>query len=671
MLKVLMVFCALLCSYEGVMPLHVSENVVFTKVNQISTSRSKWLISMIIDLEPFERFVTQMTLDITDCEILVRRISSKYASDLRFRSFMNSFVGLRKELQHLSEVRETLVKAFADYQSLHPRHKRSLIPILGKFLHVVTGVLTKADLRSIKTNLHNLASNQDKLSHVLESSLTIVNISQVHISENRHQLNVLGKVLSAVKSNITEVTAKINHKLQGLEYFIQLYLQLDLMAGEMKDTIQVATFYLNTLRLQLSNLALGHLSVDIAPPNMLRNILHEIEANLPSNLQLPADPLKDIWSYYQLLTCTTLMENNKIIVVVSLPLTDVNSQFDIYSIKSLPYIPDPSLVTLSTDMTAEYQLEADAIALNPERSKFILLTSQELQRCSIPSVEFCTIQSPVFPVNLSKMCITSLFLQEKNEISKNCQAKVDLTSKLPQAKYLQTGLWAITSKVSQTFTIICATGERTSKTTTPPISIIELDQTCTATSNYLTLLPYFFRESKYYIRDPLDKLIHLSNVSKIQLWNPVYDAISFLNQSDIQVPSELKEIGYIPMGHLVNELKSLKPLTEEKSKSFLWYLKTIGVAILIIIVVLGILYYKYRAKLAKMFISIFGSNDTGTNTPEATPMMVSNKVEGEVANTAAESIAAPSLKSTLTQEVAGRKVFPMLTLASAPEMAAV
>lgn len=74
-----------------------------------------------------------------------------------------------------------------------------------------------------------------------------------------------------------------------------------------------------------------------------------------------------------------------------------------------------------------YDLEANSIAVNTDRSQYMLLSSNELRSCSNPLMGFCFAKSPVYKTSVSKLCIIALFLQEEQKV-KNCQVENHVTA---------------------------------------------------------------------------------------------------------------------------------------------------------------------------------------------------------------------------------------------------
>ena len=169
-----------------------------------------------------------------------------------------------------------------------------------------------------------------------------------------------------------------------------------------------------------------------------------------------------MWNFYTLLTCTTVVDEDKIIIIFSFPLLDSSDDREIFKIHNLP-VPVHSEDTSSSDptkMVAQYLLEADAIAVNTRRTKYALLTADELESCSKPLVGFCSIKSPVYPINLGQFCIIALLMRNEERITENCQTLVKPNAVLPMAAYLTNCLWLITTSSDLIVSVVCHNTDR-------------------------------------------------------------------------------------------------------------------------------------------------------------------------------------------------------------------
>lgn len=218
----------------------ISENVVFDKINDIATTRSKWPVSFVTDLKPFEKFIERLSQDLVTTAGLAQQVIKRYDGSGK-ENFMNTFTSLRNEFRLLTETHKYLRDTFMDYKSLHNKNKRSAIPIVGKFLNILFGTLTEADVSSIKNNIRVLAENQNKISHVLSENLSILNITRIEVSQNREAINSLIDDLQEVDNKLENITHEIERQINELGNFVQQYVQLDLITGELKLLIQKAT----------------------------------------------------------------------------------------------------------------------------------------------------------------------------------------------------------------------------------------------------------------------------------------------------------------------------------------------------------------------------------------------------------------------------------------------
>lgn len=594
--------------------LETHQSVIFHKTNQVSIANSRWLATFTIDLRNFENFITKLTLDLTDIKILANKISEKYSTPSQTH-YLVPFQHLEDELRSLATMRQNIVDTYFDYKSVGSRQKRSLLPIVGKLLSLTFGTLTKSDLKSIRNHINTLSRNQESIKHVLDDSISLMNLSKIELESNRKQLNALSRTLFSVNTRLTNISTALEHEIMNLETFVRLYLQLDLLIADIRDSINKARIYLNTLRQQLGTLALGHINVDLVRPNALREILLEIQKSLPQNIKLPIDPVKDIWSYYKILTSTALLERDLFVVIISIPLVDSQKQFEVYEVTSLQLPHDPKTTPAlqnSPHMAAYYDLETTAIAVNTERTQFVILNREEFMKCNLVLVPFCDIRSAIYRLSDSNLCVTSLFRKDKEKVKQNCKIKVTTHVLEPNAKYFKDGLWLISSLNNMTFTMVCPGPETSVIKTKAPLDVIKINQSCSGYTDKLVLTTHYFRETKYYLRDPLTPLLEIKNNSHLQLWEPLTKAMS--NFSNITFPPELAEMPAIDMNHMVRTLQRVNSVKEFENTSKLWfYIKIIG--LVLIVLVASICVFVFRKQLCELFFKFTGNNKLSAPRP--------------------------------------------------------
>ena len=114
------------------------------------------------------------------------------------------------------------------------------------------------------------------------------------MAENRHSLGQITANLVHLGSKLDNVTQLLEKQIIEVEYFVQMYLQLESIIEEIRRTMRQAIFYMEHLQLQLNMLSHGHLSPSVISPRDLRKMLTEVRAHLPPFLKLPNDPGREL-----------------------------------------------------------------------------------------------------------------------------------------------------------------------------------------------------------------------------------------------------------------------------------------------------------------------------------------------------------------------------------------
>jgi uncharacterized protein YpuA (DUF1002 family) len=86
------------------------------------------------------------------------------------------------------------------------RRKRSLLPFVGSALSFLFGTVSEGDLNVIRNQVNTLSRNQQRISHVVQKSLTIVKQNSGLIAENRQSINHFITDLSLLHTRLNNVT---------------------------------------------------------------------------------------------------------------------------------------------------------------------------------------------------------------------------------------------------------------------------------------------------------------------------------------------------------------------------------------------------------------------------------------------------------------------------------
>ena len=315
----------------------VSQNVVFQKVNEVTTTQARWLVTFVTDLTPYMEGITRLSEDVGNTASIAEEVLGYYRA--KGREYVGSFKRLKLDIQMVEESLIGLKQDFDEYHSLYTktgRDKRSLVPLIGKALGFLFGTVTESDLRSVQNNVATLAQNQQEVVHVVKQSLTLVNESRIRIAENRQTINSLIEALTRTDSRLRNVSEHLARKIYELESFMRHYVEIDTIIADVREVITRMTIYVEHLQLQLNMLALGRLTPSTITPSTLRQLLLDIREKLNPPLTLTGDPRTELWKFYKHLTCTTMFMDNKILVIVPVPLLDMQEDFEVYQVHNLP-----------------------------------------------------------------------------------------------------------------------------------------------------------------------------------------------------------------------------------------------------------------------------------------------------------------------------------------------
>ena len=84
----------------------VRENVAFHMINEIALTRSKWLTTFVIDLKPYENFLSKLSNDLHKVRTAAHTTDQFYEAPSK-QNFRSVIAGLRAEIATLQEDQRT------------------------------------------------------------------------------------------------------------------------------------------------------------------------------------------------------------------------------------------------------------------------------------------------------------------------------------------------------------------------------------------------------------------------------------------------------------------------------------------------------------------------------------------------------------------------------------
>ena len=572
------------CGEENII---VRDNVIYYKTNEVSTTRAKWLATLVIDFDEVDKFFMSIGKDIRQARNLLQRTIVTNLRGTTYKPFKSTLQGLLAEVEYLDQIRNDIKREIRKLRKIRGRGKRSLLPFVGDAMSWLFGTVSQSSLQGIKAQIRELQANQQTIVHVAEQSLTVINESRELIRENRHSINDIIKSLKTLDSEMKALTEQLAKSVLENRYFLEITSKMDLRLSEIRILLGNVRSYLSNLESQLDYLSLGKISTRIINPNKLQALLLEIEKHSPKLMTLISDPKTDIWTFYRYLTSTTIFREGKILIVLSIPMIKMDQTYEVYRAIPVPIIYNKPLLYDhkydTTEFVASYQLESNGFLIDKARQKYVLLSANELEICSQTSVRYCTVNSPLYTVILGKTCIINLFVLDRAE--KHCTTTVAMEN-LPLAYQIFENSWAVVTRNVLKFALVC-NAQHTGVEIQYPIGFLKIEQGCTASNEYLSLMATsIIGESSIHQTDNFD--LKATNFSQTKIWGKFNE--TFGNYSNITIPNILPEIKDLPIDKFIKELKSTQIVTNNGFvwSHSIWYYVSLSFALVVFILVIFI-----------------------------------------------------------------------------------
>ena len=161
------------------------------------------MITFVIDLNLYLPVMGNIEENICHRLGVIRTIMENHSPGTN--GLVNNFQGLVQEIQTLRETHFGVSAQLTAYKALQPRAKCSLLPFVGQAFSFLFRTVSDGDLRAIRRNLHVLRRNQEGLTHIVEESLSVMNVSRMHISENRQTLNFVVSDMGTISDQVANV----------------------------------------------------------------------------------------------------------------------------------------------------------------------------------------------------------------------------------------------------------------------------------------------------------------------------------------------------------------------------------------------------------------------------------------------------------------------------------
>ena len=558
-----------------------SQNVIFRKTSEVTITRSRWLLVFSMNLEPYNSLLNELKKEIDEATLVGKNLENDCIGNEKGKC-LNLWCPLMQDIKIMKASVEVIERYLHGFTLLQNREKRSVLPIMGKALNVLFGTITEKELDVLERRLKASEKGQLELAQVEKDSMTILNITRVELADNRRNINELVGGFKKMQVELGNITGELVTRVIKLEDCIRKYLRFLTIVDQLQKRLQALLGSIRNLQVQFDMLALGHLSPNIVEPSTLKDHLLEVQSKLPHHLRLPADPTAKLWHYYKSLGCLTLIKDDRLLIMVSLPLLDTGSIYEVFKVINLP-IPYPR-EKQGLGTVAKYKIETENIALDQTREKFMLLTPSEAEKCKHNLLGTCVSNSPIYTFSNHHLCVMELFRDNRKGIGRHCQIEILLDVILPKAIRITDGVWAIASRDESEVSQVCTGKSPKEIKISPPLTTLQVPLGCGVYGGTITLPPYYQAEEKFETSDSFLPLINTTLISRLSLWEPLIR--KFPNITLQAIPNVLSPLKKTNLRELMHKLDALReqnsPKESKRVGSSTWIILIIAISLIIL-----------------------------------------------------------------------------------------
>ena len=363
------------------------------------------------------------------------------------------------------------------------RKKRSLLPFLSSALKWLTGTATTKDIKHIKKQITSLIETQENQWKTMVHIVSILNLTQYETQVNRQQINILKELTKSNKD--IRALFNITNQLATQVQVQNIVLHLRAMLTNLRDCLHFMKQLANHVLEYIDTATTGTLTPHLIPVPDLQKMLYQIESELPPNMHLPI-PSSDPLHFYRYLQTHVLVEENQFLLLIDVPIQDRAQQIQIYQIINLP-VP-------VGNYSMRYTMDNKYLGVTYDRTKAMDIPEDQFKLCKEANRQFCPLTTPLQPLMNPPSCVAALYTKNSQEIDRLCELTTKTQPELYLPIPLASNVWVIISspfKQQLPVTVICPTKPTMSIHISPPIHVLRLEPTCSATSQHFHLPPKY------------------------------------------------------------------------------------------------------------------------------------------------------------------------------------
>jgi hypothetical protein len=278
--------------------------------------------------------------------------------------------------------------------------KRGLFNIGGSALQYLFAVAIQIDLQTLHSTVQELHARQDGVSHSIQQQLTYFKQLDERVAGDHKTLVTLSHDLKSFAQQAQEAFQEVAAKFswaaklrESAELITSLELALSRVEVQLDEALTALQFGIN-----------GRVPVNLVPPFVFRNILTNVSLSLFDSYELIRGISADLSWFYQFECADMVATDRGFLLILSIPLKDITTQYEVYRIFSFPIAGFDCTYT-------RLIIDTPYFADNLMQRTHLLLSASDVGQCKGgPELRVCPANVAVL-TNEIKSCPLSLYLQ--------------------------------------------------------------------------------------------------------------------------------------------------------------------------------------------------------------------------------------------------------------------
>ena len=335
------------------------------------------------------------------------------------------------------------------------RQRRGALDIAGDLMQALFGTATSSDIQNLREEIftnteilrelsENVDANHNDLNERMAAQGSRINILWQGLNASHLEILNVRDNLITFRQEMAETTKQLHDAISNANHILH-YQQL---------RVSVENRHLELFRLQIECTKLIGIMETLhkhqLPPSLvsrpsIKQALHKVIEKLVYE-KSPLRPITQeeyLYKYYEIKTTNTVRVGHKLIITLAVPITEVQTPFNIYSVQNIG-------VKLSANSELGYSKIKDMyipqyLAVTLDQRYFAPLNERQVQICATYYNGFCPYLNIMYDA-LSNLCIIKLFNGDLMGIKEHCKVNLYPNDQLSESiVMISSGKYLITN----------------------------------------------------------------------------------------------------------------------------------------------------------------------------------------------------------------------------------